>query len=206
MKGLALATTLLILAVLVGDALNTVSDWRNYSVFRAFRAGAATLADLRAADTFSLWVSLPAVVVSAAAGAVFLVWLWRARCNTELWSSRTAHRRARGWAIGGWFTPVANLWIPYHVVTDVWRASAERRPAPRGPVTAWWAAYVVGQALNRSLGQYYLAKKITEPVLRSAAVLSTVSLALDVAAGVLLILILTRITTWQNRRPQQRTA
>ncbi|MFD9812002.1 DUF4328 domain-containing protein [Streptomyces sp. NPDC059080] len=204
MAGPALAATLLILSALVGDALGTVSDWRNYLVVHAFRAGAATVADLRAADTFSLWVSLPGVVVYIAAGVVFLVWLWRARCNAKLWGGRASHRRSQGWVVGGWFAPVANLWIPYHVVTDIWRASAERRPAPRGPVTAWWATYVAGAVLSRSLGQFYLAKKITESGLRDAAVLSTLCSVLDVVAGVLITVILNRITAWQTRRsPQQ---
>ncbi|MEU3708593.1 DUF4328 domain-containing protein [Streptomyces catenulae] len=199
-SGPARAAALLIPAATVGNALITVSDWRDYLVVHAYRAGTATVADLRAADTFALWVSIPQVVLYAAAGAVFLLWLWRARCNAELYGPRTAQRRARGWVIGGWFAPIANLWLPHQVVTDIWRASAPRSPAPRGPVTAWWALFVADTLLSRSMGHYYLAKKVTESSLRHAAALSTVCATLDLAAAVLIVVLLTRITAWQNRR------
>ncbi|GAA3183431.1 MULTISPECIES: DUF4328 domain-containing protein [Streptomyces] len=201
----ALAAALLIPAAAAGNALLTVSDWRDYLVVHAYRAGRATVADLRAADTFGLWVSLSQVVLYCAAGAVFLVWLWRARCNAERYGARTAQRRARGWVIGGWFAPVANLWLPYQVVTDVWRASAPYRPAPRAPIAVWWALFVADTLLSRSMGHYYLAKKITESSLRHAAALSTVCAALDLAAAVLIVVILCRITGWQNRRFPQGT-
>ncbi|MFF9479548.1 DUF4328 domain-containing protein [Streptomyces sp. NPDC014733] len=198
-SGPARAAALLIPAATVANALITVSDWRDYLVVHAYRAGTATVADLRAADTFGLWVSISQVVLYCAAGAVFLVWLWRARCNAERYGARTAQRRARGWVIGGWFAPVANLWLPYQVVTDMWRACAPRRPAPRGPIAVWWALFVADTLLSRSMGHYYLAKKITESGLRDAAALSTVCAALDLAAAVLIVVILTRITAWQNR-------
>ena len=61
------------------------------------------------------------------------------------------HRRARGWAVASWMTPVANLWIPYQVVSDVWRASAPRRSVPVTLVSAWWALYVVANVVVRPI-------------------------------------------------------
>lgn len=118
----AAASTLILLSV-VGAVLNTVSDWRNCLVVHDYLAGSATTADLDSADTFSRAVAIPALVMYLAAGVVFLVWLWRARINSELSGGPAAHRRARGWVLGSWMTPVANLWVPYQVVSDIWRAS-----------------------------------------------------------------------------------
>ncbi|MFD8543253.1 DUF4328 domain-containing protein [Streptomyces sp. NPDC059649] len=197
---MATAAATLILLVLVGEVLGSVSDWRDYLVVHDYKAGAAAIADLEAADDFARLVSLPTVAVWIAAGVVFLVWLWRARLNAELLAGAAAQRRSRAWVVGGWFTPVANLWVPYQVVSDIWRASAARRPAAAGLVMAWWAPLVVSTIIGRALARFYLSEEITEEGLLSAAKLSTLSTVLDAAAGVLVVLIIRRITAWQTQR------
>ncbi|MEV0375166.1 DUF4328 domain-containing protein [Streptomyces sp. NPDC050636] len=203
--GPAGAATILILLALVGGVLGTVSDWRNYLVVHDYLAGAATIADLEAADTFSTSVGIPMLVLYIAAGVLFLVWLWRARINAELLGGRAAHRRSRGWVVGGWLAPVANLWFPYQVVSDIWQASAPRRPAVRGLVIAWWALFVADTMVNRAVMGFYLREEITEEGLRSTANMATLGTVLDSAAGVLIVLIIKRITTWQNQRLAQDT-
>ncbi|GAB7028943.1 hypothetical protein JCM4914_04040 [Streptomyces platensis subsp. malvinus] len=198
--GTGTAAMALILLVLVGEVLIAVSDWRTYLVVHDYKAGAAAIMDLEAADDFSQLVSLPSVVAWVAAGVVFLVWLWRARFNAELLGGAAAQRRSRGWVVGGWFTPVANLWVPYQVVSDIWRASAPRRPVPTGLVLAWWAPLVVSAVLGRALLGLYVSEEITEESLLSAAKLSTLSTVLDVVAGLLVLVIIRRITVWQNQR------
>ncbi len=198
--GPATAAATLILLVLVGEVLGSVSDWRDYQVVHDYKAGTATIADLEAADSFRQLVSLPTVVVWITAGVVFLVWLWRARVNAELLGGADGQRRARGWVVGGWFTPVANLWVPYQVVSDVWRASAARRPVSSGLVMAWWAPLLVSTIIGRAVTRIYLSEEISEESLLSAANLSTLSTVLDAAAGVLLVLIIRRITTSQTQR------
>ena len=50
---------------------------------------------------------------------VFLVWLHRARRNAVA----VRHQFGPGWAIGGWFVPLANVYIPLRVVLDTgWAA------------------------------------------------------------------------------------
>jgi hypothetical protein len=44
------------------------------------------------------------------------------RANVEL-ICHARHRRVRGWAIGSSVCPVVNLWFPFMVVDDVYRAS-----------------------------------------------------------------------------------
>jgi len=81
------------------------------------------------------------------AGSVLLViWAWRATKNLDVWNLR--HRWSPGWAIGGWFVPVASFWIPYQVVQDAWRSTAS--PATADPATfesegsnlAWTLSFV----------------------------------------------------------------
>ncbi|MFF8902706.1 DUF4328 domain-containing protein [Streptomyces lydicus] len=199
--GVATAVTVLISVALVYEVLVTVANWRIYFLVHDYLAGRATATDLLAADSDALaklgsfWVS---VLVWVVAGIVWLVWLWRARLNSELMSGAAAHRRARGWVLGCWMTPVANLWIPYQVVSDVWRASAPRRPVPVILISAWWALFAVANVVIRPIQWRAASQLDSESQVLTNANLSTLLTALYVAAGLLLVLIVRRVTAWQT--------
>ncbi|MFF8914748.1 DUF4328 domain-containing protein [Streptomyces sp. NPDC015032] len=204
--GAATVVTVLISLVLVNQVLVTVGNWRIYFLVHDYLAGRATAADLLAADSdvlaklgsFWAWV-----LMGGAAGIAWLVWLWRARINSELMSGAAAHRRARGWVVGSWTVPVANLWIPYQVVSDVWRASAPRRPVPVTLVSAWWALFMVANIVVRPIQWRMSSKFDSEQDVLSNANVSTLLTALYVVAGLLIILIVRRVTAWQTHRHAQ---
>ncbi|MER6331318.1 DUF4328 domain-containing protein [Streptomyces sp. NPDC001034] len=204
--GAATVATVLVSLALVHEVLLTVASWRLYFVVHDYLAGKATAAEVLAADSDAL-ADLGAVWVSAliwvAAGIACLVWLWRARINSELMSGAAAHRRARGWVVGSWIAPVANLWIPYQVVSDVWRASAPRRSVPVTLVTAWWALFVVANFVVKPIQWRTSSKFDNEQDVLSNANASTLLTALYVAAGLLLVLIIRRVTAWQTHQHAQ---
>jgi hypothetical protein len=97
-------------------------------------------------------------------GIAFVIWLWQARENTEVFtpvhsqspiyggdysSSRPGkglHRHAQGWAVGAWVCPIVQFWYPLQVVEDVIRASEPpgepgRAKSSRGLLYGWWAAW-----------------------------------------------------------------
>lgn len=108
-------------------------------------------------DSFAGWVALLLGGVGfygglLAALVVTALWLGRARRNAQRITPAVPHRRAAAWAWFGWFVPIACVFVPYQLVTDVWTAS--RRRAPRGveaPLGFWWAAWVAsGVVANAS--------------------------------------------------------
>ncbi|MCX4729466.1 DUF4328 domain-containing protein [Streptomyces sp. NBC_01363] len=197
LTGAATTATILILLSLVREILVSYVNWRGYFVIQDYLAGGATDADLEADDFVSKLVTWPTLLVLLAAGVAFLVWLWRARINAELMSGAAAHRRSRGWVIGAWTIPVASLFYPYQIVEDIWQASAPRRPAPVGLVAAWWALFVAATVIKPI--QWRLASNLeSEQDALSNAILSTVLTVLYLAAGVLVTLVIRRITEWQT--------
>ncbi|MBB5894484.1 DUF4328 domain-containing protein [Kutzneria kofuensis] len=165
----AIVASALIALVLVTDVLETVADV----------SGAAAL------DAVLLWVNAGALVVAAVA---FIMWLWRARANAELLVGPHGQRLTREWVIGAWICPVVNLWFPYRVVVDVWRASAPDRGNIRdGLVVWWWMTFLVSWLFTRY---------ITLAGIVDAGPL-VVSCALDVASGVFALLVVRRISDWQ---------
>jgi len=82
-------------------------------------------------------------------GIIFVIWFRMARGNAG--HSGWRQRRASSWALWGWIVPVANLWIPFQLMGDIWRAGL---PAARRRKTAWlpalwWATFLTGAASQR---------------------------------------------------------
>lgn len=74
---------------------------------------------------------------------LFVVWFRRARINAERHDYR--QRRARGWAFWGWIVPIVNLWFPFQIMGDIWRAGLP--PQQRHKVAwlpaLWWTFWLL---------------------------------------------------------------
>lgn len=122
-----------------------------------------------------------------AAIIVFLCWFRRCRLNAEVLAPGT-HRYAPGFAVGGWFIPLAMWWIPRRSALDIWRASG-----PAGGewvINAWWAAW-----LAKTLGA-----AIATPFESHPNGYSLYDQIAGVVAGALAIAVIRRVTARQNAR------
>ncbi|MET8977845.1 DUF4328 domain-containing protein [Streptomyces sp. NPDC004539] len=150
-------------------------------------------------DRLSLVSSSVQIVSLLATAVVYLCWFWRVRVNAEVFAP-DGHAMKRGWVIGGWLVPFANLWFPRRVMADVWRASV---PAGRGvsaaPVNLWWAACVL----------WFLSDRVVSVRDRSVETLSDhrglagAFMAMDAVgavAGVLAIVVVVRLTRMQDEK------
>ncbi|MGW0246271.1 DUF4328 domain-containing protein [Nocardia goodfellowii] len=81
-----------------------------------------------------------AVAVMLAGGA-FVYWLVRARANAEILAP-TGQRLARGWVVGGWFVPLANLVVPALVVADIHRAGRPQARSAAWLIGSWWCVWI----------------------------------------------------------------
>ncbi|RKN45692.1 DUF4328 domain-containing protein [Streptomyces hoynatensis] len=142
----ALSTALVVLcavnmAVLLLSFAATVGE---LDVVHDLQAGGwnVTYEEAEDADDRFLGAYLLRLLVLIATGVVFLVWFHRTRVNAEVFAP-AGHRMSRGWSIGGWFTPVVNLWFPKRIANDIWRASTPwgRHPG-LGLVTGWWVLWL----------------------------------------------------------------
>lgn len=207
-RTLATVVSVLIGAVCATYLYGTWTTWNAHFVVADYVAGlpGVTDSDLYAADdasTSAVWVSLLALVASV---TVFLIWLWRARVNSELLSG-VHHRMGRGWTIGAWFCPIVNLWFPRRVVDDIWRASRPGVPAdhrqidslPLSPlVRAWWLLLIANYLMQYLLRLQTNTNDVTVDYFETIAVYSTISSGLMVVAGILLIRVVRQITAWQT--------
>jgi hypothetical protein len=121
---------------------------------------------------------------------LFVVWFRRARINAERHDYR--QRRARGWAFWGWIVPIVNIWFPFQIMGDIWRAGlpAEQRRKTAWLPAMWWTCWLLsalsdgGQAMGANSG----------PVPHIAANTDAGSLCFLAIAGAMLIPIIRTVS------------
>ena len=78
----------------------------------------------------------------------FCRWLYRAAANARALGAQGMEVKP-GWAVGGFFIPILNLFLPYQAVKEIWLHGAYQRDHSHSLVTKWWAAWLIGTITNR---------------------------------------------------------
>ena len=128
--------------------------------------------------------------------ALFIVWLYLARDNFDRRGGGAEW--SKGWTIGGWFVPIANLGIPNRVVADVHRRSAPDRSEPTDRlVNAWWAALLVS-FIGHTETTTYADGTV---VVHTPAFFGVVAGGAGILAAILGVLLVRRVSAWQDATP-----
>lgn len=135
-------------------------------------------------DLFDIIIFLDFVVFFCSAVGVCL-WVYRAHSNLRLVRTPGAET-APGWAVAWYFIPIANVFMPYQAMKELWQGSVSRliqrsETAP-GIIWLWWLTWLGGNLA--SYGDSY----------SSLSVIGYLSLTLS--AGTLFVII-DRITKAQ---------
>jgi hypothetical protein len=132
----------------------------------------------------------------------FILWLLRARATVEAWGIRGLGW-GPGWAVGGWFVPLANLIVPKLVVDAAWSGALAPPGATEVPrrssalINSWWALFLAANAAGIYLAQ---SDRGVEDGLAVYTASVAVVEGLNIAAGVLAIVMVRRITQRQVAR------
>ncbi|MFE5591787.1 DUF4328 domain-containing protein [Streptomyces sp. NPDC056549] len=143
------------------------------------------------------------VMVFVATIVVFIIWFHRLRSNAEVWAGDLQGRKP-GWAIGGWFIPIGNLWIPRAIAADIWRASRWQPYAADGAreltlLNAWWTFWIIDWIVGRAASLLYRGAD-TQEAYDSAAAWALASYTVNIVAAVLAILVVRRLTSMQHAK------
>ncbi|MEU9717963.1 DUF4328 domain-containing protein [Streptomyces sp. NPDC047976] len=207
--GLAIALSVLFALVMGTDALALHADWTMRALADRLAADPGAVGDAEA-DRATRLIGLTGTFQGNATivtGIVFLVWFHRVRANAELFAPG-AGRLGRGWAVGAWFVPLANLWLPYRIAATTWTSStpagagAGRRGFGPSLVSLWWGGFVLSKLLGWYGGRSYSRAETPEAV-RDAATTMLAGDVVDLAAAVLAVLLVRRLTAMQRVRAAQ---
>ncbi|MFD3695502.1 DUF4328 domain-containing protein [Streptomyces sp. NPDC058646] len=208
-QGLATALTVLLSVSAVIDLGSAAASAYGLSLMKDVIAHPGRVDDgaLAQADVLNGVAGVLQVLLLLATAVVFIIWFHRVRCNGDIFRG-DVFTQSRGWAIGGWFIPVANLFLPFRTAKQIWRASTQlgpdgaHRPVSTAPVTAWWLVWVLSQILGRVFSKVYMAAESPEE-LRDAYALGIASDLVNVVAAVLALLFVRKLTALQNTQAAQ---
>ncbi|MFE0044174.1 DUF4328 domain-containing protein [Streptomyces albireticuli] len=208
--GLAHATVALLVVCAVVDAVALWSDFTMYGLMDKVLADgvdSVAVGDLDRADNLQAATGLAQVVSYLATAVLFVLWFRRVRVNAEVFAP-DGHRMSRGWSVGGWLVPVVNFWFPKKIANDTWNASLPYGPdgsvraVPRTGMNAWWAMWLVTSVLGWLGGRMYDKAEAFESI-RAASGVLIVADAADIAAAVLAVLFVRRLTAMQGEKAAQ---
>lgn len=146
-------------------------------------------------------LGLTAIAVYIATVVVFLMWLYRVSNNVAAFGATTQH--SSGWAIGSFFVPIMNLFVPYQAVREIWKKSEPNATdafsygvSPPGFFPAWWGFWI---ASNISSNAYFRMTLAEAPV-EASAMVGILSEVLSIAAAVFAIQVIKEIDRRQEER------
>jgi hypothetical protein len=110
--------------------------------------------------------------------AMVIAFMWTYRVNKNSWVLRRSNMKFRpGWSVGWWFIPIANIFQPYRIIAELWRANVGRDDAEdwtnnevSPEILLWWVLAIVGNVMAtiydrltdraETLSDYFLADGI----------------------------------------------
>jgi hypothetical protein len=112
----------------------------------AYSSRSAAVQDAALLDSVSRIIGFGGLVVYVLTLILFFWWIRRANVNARRLGA-VDMQFTPGWAIGWFFVPVANLTMPYHVMKEIWNASASPADWRLMPghfiVRSWWGLLLV---------------------------------------------------------------
>ncbi|MEU9305785.1 DUF4328 domain-containing protein [Streptomyces sp. NPDC048269] len=207
--GLAVALTVLFTLVIGFGVYAVYADWNLRALMERLHADPAAVSDdeLYRSERLTGLVGTIQGNALIVTGIVFVVWFHRVRTNAEVFAPG-AERLGRGWAIGAWFVPLANLWLPYRIAVTTWGSSTPLvagggyRRFPLTLVNLWWGAFVLARLLGWYGGMSY-ARAESAGAVRDAATTMLVGDILELVAAVLAVLFVRKLTAMQHARAGQ---
>jgi uncharacterized Tic20 family protein len=217
--GQAASAGIVVITVLIAILNHLVPSWSDYGRVGDLVAGKLSLEAFRAAEFERLMGQVGtnafAFLGLTAAGVVFLIWLRRARLNADQYSP-VRHRYSPAMAVGGWFIPIVNWWLPAIVMNDLARASDPLDTGRRRDslVIAWWGTLVLSSVVHL-IGMIAIptpvvtyapgGSRITDGAEEavsfylSVALVNTASAVLILVGAALIAVLVTRISAQQTQ-------
>jgi hypothetical protein len=209
LSGLVVALTVLLSIV----ALVSLAEAAGYGYRASLLANAAdgvyaTDAQAELADAIPAATGILTLAFFVVTAVVFIVWQFRHAKNAQVLGS--ARGLGPGWAIGGWFIPLANYILPAVQIHQSSRVSTTRSGPPRSAlllIVPWAITFGLGTILSSvALGMWPAALTTADDLEMAAAsdVVDGVASFLWLVAALLCIAMVRTVSGWQSQALDER--
>lgn len=200
---------LLLAAGIFTDALAIAADLDSLTVLDQLERGVdVSFERVEQSDNRVANVAIAQLVTYVGSVIAFLAWFFRAYRNLpRLGASSPSH--GFGWAIGGWFVPILNLFRPKQIANEVWRGSDPDAPRDQGLLWKdravspllhwWWAGWLLASTVGNYADRLYLgAETVAEQ--QKGAIAAIVSASIFIIAAIVALLMVRAVTRRQEAR------
>lgn len=176
------------------------SDWLEVQMLQSMVDGEIVAdADAEANDERQLVIFGASILVYLMTAIIFLRWTYLSSRNARsLVPDKLEY--TPGWAVGWYFVPIANIWKPYQVMVEIFKASNPKfdddwQEASSLSVTSrWWTMWVIAIVIGRVASRMSMRAETLDEFLAS----SQVSLVVDLVSLVLGIAAISLVSSLQT--------
>lgn len=184
-----------VLLVLLGDIAQSMLT----------SSGNITVEAAETNDARQALIGLIYIVAYLTTTIVFGRWIYVANVNCRGFGA-TGMKFTPGWAVGGYFVPILNLFRPYQAMKEIWQASSNPRRWENEPVSRilpiWWTLWLVSNFIGQIVFRTSQAADTAEE-LQNVTVISMIGSLADIALVLVAISMVTKIIAMQVRLTQQ---
>ena len=199
-----------LIVVIIVDVVAIFSDIAEINlVSRMLNGEFVSLGEAESSDNRQGTIGMIQLVLVVGTAVLFVTWMYRSHSNLRAFNTRGL-QYSPGWAIGGWFVPFLNLWRPYQVMCEIWKASspnsrdgddeAWRRESTSALLGWWWAAWILSGIVGWVLLRTFFSDPEDLEMLQARSIGYLVGDGIDIVAAILAILIVSRITGRQEEK------
>lgn len=204
-EGPAKALRVLVVLTIVSLGLLVIAYAVDHSASTSYDVGDGSLQTVRNAEAFLGFASVVSGGLTIAVFVLTIVWQWRLAKNHEQ-LGRLGTSLGPGWAIGGWFIPLANFVLPFIQFRELWLGS-DPQASPQsyawkqgrvGPVLwLWWAFFAAAYAIEFATSYQIALGTVTT---RDQSIGGPIAASLfRMVAGVFFIVVIQRLTERQGQ-------
>jgi hypothetical protein len=208
------ATAFLVIIAIVG-VVSVVSDLMERDLIQRMRdGGEVTLQEAEASDDRQAAIAVIQLGLLIVSAITFLMWLYLARLNLDAFGVEGV-RFAPRWTWLGFVIPVMNVYRPYQVVAEIWKASNPRARSPafsawkhtevNDIVKVWWGSWLILNAVGRLLRRTYDYTDTIDSLLTSNLLTLVLDIGGVIGAGIA-ILFVRGLTQRQNQKFKNMTS
>lgn len=186
----------LIWIVLVLEVASLISGYFQYNLLQSvLNGGEVTIEEANANDTREQLISIVYLIVYIISAITFIQWFRRAYSNLHLKVSSLSF--TEGWAAGGWFVPILNLFRPFQIMKELYNETRnlllEKGFSNYEIISTkflgwWWALWII----NNLIGQFVFRYSIGAESLDSLMVTSIAGMVSN-AVGIPLALVAIKV-------------
>lgn len=190
--------------VLAAEILSFISGLLQYNMLNEMSSDGFSYNDAELNDMRELFFAILYLLAFIISAVTFIQWFRRAWYNLHLKVKYLEY--SEGWAAGGWFVPVMSFFVPYRIMSDLYKKTAQllnQHGQPGATVLNttlpgwWWAFWII----NNFMGQVMLQTSSNSESVSDLITGTILSLAGNIIGIIAAVLAIRVIKTYASVEP-----